>query len=684
MTANKTAHDIAIEINTVLAKDLQANLRCAICCSTLKNPVVPSCNHPFCKDCIDLCFNKKTQIECPICRQQIKRRSCIPSESLNSLVQAYLQLARAFKRDVAEAAINIPKENVFLESQAILSTQTDSPMRDFLPPKGLPPTFAKPRPKRKNLAAPPQPAKLSKLVEEIEPEEIKDCAIPESNGLKRSAQGNVKSLPEKKVAKKEIDTSKGVNVEVQCEFEADLSKINIRTVIDQKRKTDASIHSDIEALFSILPGIVSILMKDEEQEALCRIINMRSIRDVSSSQWISREKGSADHIDKSLANRGLKNLSTPLAKDVNKTIESYNELDSANFFSEISSKDTVKVNTISTSGLSDSGSFELGEPQDLGAPLPLTKLTDSRETPKRADSFIATRKFADFGIDTSSTIEPHEIVPGTPSSVTPIKHADDNKENEFNDSFEAEVTLRLTDSLRTPSSVSSKPGFEFNSTKRRQSYVLSMSRIENQTDEDLVHEFRIAFPMIKINDDVCDNVTHLVVMNTNGKCHRSLKYAFAIVRNCELLGRQWLEDCVKQGRLLPTAPYTPRVSTQSQLTASHRVRTSKIPLFTNKKFMLPPRFSNHHVITREKLGELIELCGGKLITKLWECDPQDTYIIFATESKEYDVARRYEFDTKVPVLNAEWILDSVAEFRTITPFDKYRVFSTTANQAVKY
>lgn len=42
--------------------------------STFSNPVVATCAHTFCKDCLNQVFQLRRCIECPLCRKDIKKR----------------------------------------------------------------------------------------------------------------------------------------------------------------------------------------------------------------------------------------------------------------------------------------------------------------------------------------------------------------------------------------------------------------------------------------------------------------------------------------------------------------------------------------------------------------------------------------------------------------------------------
>ncbi|PAV71786.1 hypothetical protein WR25_10241 [Diploscapter pachys] len=120
------------EIDVVLG-EMQAQLKCPLCHSTLNAPVLTNCNHAFCKMCLEDSFRQSTA--CPLCRVALNKRSCTISTQLEAAVKAYLQLAKGLLRDRTENRQMLPqirKEVAFQESQAIVDMNAPkSPIRDF-------------------------------------------------------------------------------------------------------------------------------------------------------------------------------------------------------------------------------------------------------------------------------------------------------------------------------------------------------------------------------------------------------------------------------------------------------------------------------------------------------------------------------------------------------------------------
>lgn len=57
------------------------------------------CNHAFCKECIErmLRVKQKSDVDCPICKNHVNRRSLRQVPSLCSLAHAFQELAKVYQ-----------------------------------------------------------------------------------------------------------------------------------------------------------------------------------------------------------------------------------------------------------------------------------------------------------------------------------------------------------------------------------------------------------------------------------------------------------------------------------------------------------------------------------------------------------------------------------------------------------
>ena len=53
-----------------MASRLEEDLCCPVCHDVFRDPVVLSCSHSFCKDCVKSWWKDKEVKECPLCKRR--------------------------------------------------------------------------------------------------------------------------------------------------------------------------------------------------------------------------------------------------------------------------------------------------------------------------------------------------------------------------------------------------------------------------------------------------------------------------------------------------------------------------------------------------------------------------------------------------------------------------------------
>ncbi|XP_068385844.1 breast cancer type 1 susceptibility protein isoform X6 [Eschrichtius robustus] len=87
------------EVQNVL-NAMQKILECPICLELIKEPVSTKCDHIFCKFCmLKLLNQKKGPSQCPLCKNDITRRSLQESTRFSQLVEELLKVIHAFELD---------------------------------------------------------------------------------------------------------------------------------------------------------------------------------------------------------------------------------------------------------------------------------------------------------------------------------------------------------------------------------------------------------------------------------------------------------------------------------------------------------------------------------------------------------------------------------------------------------
>ncbi|KAK6051169.1 zinc finger, C3HC4 type [Cooperia oncophora] len=272
----QSLYELALKINNVMAK-IQSELKCGICRSTFSNPVSATCGHVFCKDCLDVVFQRRRVVECPLCRQSINRRSCTPSEQHESLVQGYLQLGRNFLRDSQEQTLSIPKDVAFMDSQVPVDAKvSDSPMRDFRPT----PQFVLPKARARRK----QPLKIEVATKTSKMDVIAEEAECKENTPLQPFDAGVQNQQPPILARRcEADIVRKTQIksaEVQCHLpDPNCVCRDLRGSLASFRRMNpdhtAQCSSDLSALFVLMPELKDLLT--ENVRALCEALKLQPV-----------------------------------------------------------------------------------------------------------------------------------------------------------------------------------------------------------------------------------------------------------------------------------------------------------------------------------------------------------------------------------------------------------------------
>ncbi|XP_052399187.1 uncharacterized protein LOC127946562 isoform X3 [Carassius gibelio] len=67
------------------------DLSCPVCCDIFKTPVLLSCSHSFCKECLHKSWRNKETQECPVCRRRSSKLEPPVSLALQNLCESFLK-----------------------------------------------------------------------------------------------------------------------------------------------------------------------------------------------------------------------------------------------------------------------------------------------------------------------------------------------------------------------------------------------------------------------------------------------------------------------------------------------------------------------------------------------------------------------------------------------------------------
>jgi len=66
-------------------------MSCPICCEIFKAPVLLSCSHSFCKECLQQFWSSRNTRECPVCRRRSSRDDPPCNLVLRNLCESFLK-----------------------------------------------------------------------------------------------------------------------------------------------------------------------------------------------------------------------------------------------------------------------------------------------------------------------------------------------------------------------------------------------------------------------------------------------------------------------------------------------------------------------------------------------------------------------------------------------------------------
>ncbi|CAL2037813.1 unnamed protein product [Caenorhabditis brenneri] len=610
----------ALKITNTVAR-LQKEMKCGICCSTFKDPILSTCYHIFCRSCMDACFERKRKVQCPICRTVLDKRSCRDSYQITMAVQNYLKLSEAFKQDIENLNTfrTLPPEKAFLESQMPLDV-TIIPENDG---KRCAPDFAIPLlpVRRKRTSRPSDEPTTSTAAPPPPNTDFHVFAVPKL--IEKPAQKsenppvNVGKQSKKAVNPAKIDAETSTNpLKIQT---FDLRNVDIQEHIDVISQYGQTV-DEIDALFQLMPSMRPFLEKNAN--LLLHKLDMPTVIFPPS----------------------------PPAKKTRKSLE----------------KQEKRVSFANSQELEQ---HRYPDPSVSSEALEVVP-QEEKDVKKVKNPARSTGNDEDEVVEDS---EGEGDVENEGKGDEPMELGDENQENTTVEPADRTLVAVQTEAERIDEELSRVPK------------TIVCSRIHNDEDEvELLSDFYHKFlsNACRFSEEVNSHTTHLVMMNSEGRTipQKSTAYLQAIARKCIIVGRQWMVDCVTMGMLLAEADYT--ITTCTSAISAEIESNSEIgwlrsrndahgKLFQGCRFMILRKFTMNPYFDYKQLIDLVQLCGGEILSSYENQPPENLYIIFSKHSKALEESRRMEQVYKCAVVRMEWVLDSISEY-TILPTDAYR------------
>ncbi|XP_078112423.1 nuclear factor 7, brain isoform X1 [Sander vitreus] len=95
-----------------MASRLEEDLCCPVCHEVFKDPVILSCTHSFCKDCLQSYWRQKQERECPVCRKISSKSKPPLNRVLKNLCESFL-LERDQRASEARCSLHSEKLKLF-------------------------------------------------------------------------------------------------------------------------------------------------------------------------------------------------------------------------------------------------------------------------------------------------------------------------------------------------------------------------------------------------------------------------------------------------------------------------------------------------------------------------------------------------------------------------------------------
>uniref|UniRef100_A0A673LD63 Uncharacterized protein n=1 Tax=Sinocyclocheilus rhinocerous TaxID=307959 RepID=A0A673LD63_9TELE len=95
---------------TVSAEELS----CPVCCEIFKTPVLLSCSHSFCKECLQQFWTTKETQECPVCRRRSSKHDAPVNLVLKNLCDSFLKERNEKRSSGSEEICSLHREKLKL------------------------------------------------------------------------------------------------------------------------------------------------------------------------------------------------------------------------------------------------------------------------------------------------------------------------------------------------------------------------------------------------------------------------------------------------------------------------------------------------------------------------------------------------------------------------------------------
>ncbi|XP_050959870.1 nuclear factor 7, brain-like [Labeo rohita] len=97
-----------------MSSSAEYDYNCPVCCEIFKNPVLLSCSHSVCKECLQQFWRTKKTQECPVCRRRSSRDNPPVNLALQNLCESFLEERNESRSSGSEEICSLHREKLKL------------------------------------------------------------------------------------------------------------------------------------------------------------------------------------------------------------------------------------------------------------------------------------------------------------------------------------------------------------------------------------------------------------------------------------------------------------------------------------------------------------------------------------------------------------------------------------------
>ncbi|XP_050959868.1 nuclear factor 7, ovary-like [Labeo rohita] len=97
-----------------MASSAEYDYNCPVCCEIFKTPVLLSCSHSVCKECLQKFWRTKKTHECPVCRRRSSKEQPLENLALKNLCESFLKERNESRSSGSEEICSLHSEKLKL------------------------------------------------------------------------------------------------------------------------------------------------------------------------------------------------------------------------------------------------------------------------------------------------------------------------------------------------------------------------------------------------------------------------------------------------------------------------------------------------------------------------------------------------------------------------------------------